>query len=628
MSDPANTPASIEAVPPLLDLSKIPNPVLKVLYPVLGPLLNRALKINDINELEAAVARTATPETFFSRTLELLGTKYEVSASDLDRIPEKGPVVVVANHPLGGLDGIILGDLLKKRRPDTKLMANYLLKNVHHADHHMIFVDPFPKASPAANIKPLRECLKHLKNGGLLAVFPGNRVSHYQSDRKEICDPQWVPHIASLIRRSGASAVPLYIDAANSKFFSYVGLIHPLLRTLFLSREFIKRGKSPEPVKIHVGTMIPSTRLKRFETDEDMISFLRVGTYMLSNRPQCTPPEVRADSPPKPVAQPIAAPLPPEQLEADIRALPPEAKLIDQGDFEVYMARYQQLPHIMQEIGRGREEAFRSAGGGTLAALDLSPQDEYYHHLFVWSRKDRVIVGAYRIGLADEIIAAHGTKGLISSGLFNFKPEFVAKLNPGLELGRSYIIPKYQRNYSSLLLLWGGIIAFIARNPKYNITFGSVGVSQGDEYSPASRTLIIDYLRNQHSEPTLAVQVESQSPFTGVKLRGISKEEISSTVTSVEDVSALITGLEEDGKGMPILIRHYTRMNGKLLEFGVWKNHSNAVVGFLVTDVTTADPKLIRRYMGEELFAAFRRYHGLPESTTAEPAPEDRAEAA
>ena len=92
-------------------------------------------------------------------------------------------------------------------------------------------------------------------------------------------------------------------------------------------------------------------------------------------------------------------------------------------------------------------------------------------------------------------------------------------------------------------------------------------------------------------------------------------------------MSALITGLEEDGKGMPILIRHYTRMNGKMLEFGVWKNHSNAVVGFLVTDVTTADPKLIRRYMGDELFAAFRRYHGLPESTT-EPTAEDHAEAA
>ncbi len=600
---------------------------MKAVYPVLGPLLNRFLKIKEINELEAGVARSATPETFFSTTLDLLGTKYDVSASDLERIPEKGPVVVVANHPLGGLDGIILGDLLKKRRPDTKLMANYLLKNVHHADHHMIFVDPFPNGGTASNIAPLRECLKHLKNGGLLAVFPGNRVSHYQKARKEICDPPWVTHIASLIRRSGASAVPLYIDAANSKFFSYVGLIHPLLRTLFLSREFMKRGRSKEPVRVHIGTMIPSSRLKRFESDEDMIRFLRVGTYMLSNRPESTPPEARKGSMEKPEAQPIAAPLPPEQLEEDIRALPPEAKLIDQGDFEVYMARYHQLPHIMHEIGRGREEAFRSAGGGTLAALDLCPQDEYYHHLFLWSKKDRAIVGAYRIGLADEIIAAHGTQGLISSGLFHFKPEFVAKLNPGLELGRSYIVPKYQRNYSSLLLLWGGIIAFIARNPKYNITFGSVGVSQGDEYSPASRTLIIDYLRNQHSEPSLAVQIESHSPFTGIQFRGISKEEISSNVTSVEDVSALITGLEEDGKGMPILIRHYTRMNGKMLEFGVWKNHSNAVVGFLVTDVTTADPKLIRRYMGDELFAAFRRYHGLPESTT-EPTAEDHAEAA
>jgi putative hemolysin len=294
-------------------------------------------------------------------------------------------------------------------------------------------------------------------------------------------------------------------------------------------------------------------------------------------------------------------------------ALPETGKLISQGDFDVLMGTYEQLPHVMQEIGRGREESFRFAGGGTGEALDLAEADKIYHHLFVWSRRDRAVVGAYRLGLADEILERHGPKGLVSSGLFEFKPSFLARLNPGLELGRSYVLPEYQRSYSSLLLLWGGILAFIARNPKYRMIFGSVGVSQGDEYCPASRTLIVDFMRREHGWPEVSVELESRSPFSGVSLEATAREDVSSLVKDVDDVSALVSGLERDGKGVPILIKHYIRMNAKLIDFGVWKDHSNAVVGFLLSDLLTADPKFLRRYMGEEGYLNFRTFHGLKE---------------
>lgn len=607
------TPANPSSPEPLVDLTRVPNPVLKVIMPVLGPLVNRAFAIPAINKVHDTVATTATSETFFRRTLEVLGCRYEVSESDLQRIPATGPVVVVCNHPLGGLDGIILGDLLRRRRTDVKLMANFLLKKIRFAEDHMIFVDPFAADKPAAhNIAPLRESLKHLKNGGLLAVFPGNKVSHYQWRRGEIADAEWVPHIASIIRRSGASVVPVFIDGGNSTLFNIAGMIHPLLRTVLLPREFIRTGRSGKALPVHVGTAIPAARLKKFETDEDMIRFLRVTTYFLGNRPQASASSFSiAGADRSRQAEPVADALSPDLLEQDIRALPESCCLMKQGDSEVYMARYEQLPHLIQEIGRGREISFRAAGGGTLKPLDLAPQDEYYEHLFIWNKKDRAIVGAYRIGRTDEIIAKHGPQGLICTGLFHFKPEFVDRLNPGLELGRSYVLPEYQKSYSSLLLLWGGIIAFIAREPRYNMTFGSVGVSQGDEYTAASRTLIIDLLRSQFSDAKLSVQVQSQSPFEGVRLNGITPDEMSDLVQDVEDVTTLVTSLEPDGKGVPVLIKHYIRMNAKLLDFGVWKNHSDAVVGFVVADVTTADPKMIRRYMGDEGYARFRAYHGL-----------------
>jgi hypothetical protein len=141
--------------------------------------------------------------------------------------------------------------------------------------------------------------------------------------------------------------------------------------------------------------------------------------------------------------------------------------------------------------------------------------------------------------------------------------------------------------------------------------FGSVGISQGNEYTPASRTLIVDYMREHLSHPTLSLQVESRSPFYGVKLTGIKPGEPNTLFQSVDDVSALVMGLEPDGKGVPILIKHYARMNAKLLSFGVWKNHSNAVVSFMVVDLTTADPKFLKRYMGEEGYAKFMDHHGL-----------------
>jgi putative hemolysin len=541
-----------------------------------------------------------------------------VSPSDLERIPETGPVVVVSNHPLGGLDGIMLGDLLRHRRKDTKLMANFLLKNVRYAEDHMFFVDPFQREDAVrANFAGLRDCMKHLKRGGLLGVFPGNRVSHWQWDRREVCDGDWVANVAQLIRRAEACVVPVFIDASNSPMFSMAGIVHPLLRTMLLPRELIRRARDPEPVRFVIGNAIPFSRLKRIEKDEDLAAFLRMATYVLGNRPGREAPEKVAEAAETQATETLAKPIQPDLIEADIAGLPAESKLLMQGEFEAYIGRWEQLPNVMQEIGRGREEAFRSAGGGTRKALDLAPQDEHYHHLFLWHKTDRKIVGAYRLGLSDEILDKHGPAGLVCTGLFDLKPEFLRRLNPGIELGRSYVLPEYQRNYNSLVLLWAGILQFVAREPRYRTMFGSVGISQGDEYTDASRTLIVNFMREQFSHP-LSLHVESRSPFEGVKIAGLKPEEISNLVQSVEDVSTLVTSLEEDGKGVPILIKHYLRMNAKLLSFGVWKSHSNAVVSFIMTDLTTSDPKFLRRYMGNEGYERFMAFHGAQEPKSEE----------
>jgi putative hemolysin len=595
---------------PLIHLEELPSAALQTALRLFGGPIKSWLKVDEINRIHEETVRESTPETLWSTLVEKTGVRYEVSASDLDRIPLTGPVVVVSNHPLGGLDGIILGDILQRRRKDSRLMANFLLGRIIHAEHQMFFVDPFPRGEAAVkkSLAGMRASLKHLKQGGLLGVFPGNRVSHYQWDLKEVADGPWVPNIASIIRRTEATVVPVFIEGGNSLAFNVAGMVHPALRTLLLPRELVRQSADPEPVRVHIGTPMPYARMKKFSTDEEMIRFLRMATYVMGNRPEAVLPEQQAELAPVNAPEPIAERHPVEKLEADIDALPEACCMAKAGDWEVYMARYEQLPHIMHEIGRGREISFRSAGGGTLKALDLAPQDEYYHHLFIWHRADKALVGAYRLGLSDEILPKYGADGFICSGLFHLKPQFLQALNPGIETGRSYVLPEYQRNYNSLSLLWTGVLQYMARNPRYRYCFGSVGISQGNEYTPASRTLIVNYMKDKFSHPVFTEHVESKSPFEGIKLSGFGKADAQDLLSNVDDVSLLVNGLEPDGKGVPILIKHYLRLSAKMLSFGVWKNHSNAVVSFIVVDVPHAEPKLIKRMMGD-LYEPYLEYH-------------------
>jgi putative hemolysin len=594
----------------MIQLSRVRHPVMRALMPVLGPLAKRLFHIDRVNEVERAVFERATRETFYQTTLEVLGCQFEVDAGDLERIPESGPVAVVSNHPLGGLDGIVLGEILRRRRPDTLLMANYLLKRVRMAADHMIFVDPFARDNPAAaNVSPLRQSLKHLKNGGLLGIFPGNQVSHYRKETGLVEDPPWVAHIAALIRRSGATVVPVRIIARNSWLFERAGLVHPLLRTLMLPREFMRRGLSPEPIRVVIGEPVPAPRMARFSSDEEAVAFLQLASRSLAMRPPPKKAVAVSGMARKPLAEAVESAV----LRAEVEALKPRGLLLEQGEMEVLVGDFESMPAVMREIGRGRELSFREAGGGTGEEVDLAEADSYYKHLFVWNRERGEVVGAYRLGLTDEILPKRGAAGLVSSGLFEFSPSFLRRIGCALELGRSYVLPEYQRSYSSLLLLWAGILRFIARHPRYRVIVGAVGISQGDEYCAGSRRLIVDYLRGRHGRPELAGEVTPREPFQGMGWPA-DFAAAADGLGSLDDVSMLVSGIEPDGKGVPILIKHYIRMKAGLVDFGVWKDHSNAVVAFLMCDLADADPKFLRRYMGAEGYESFLAYHKLQTS--------------
>jgi putative hemolysin len=309
-------------------------------------------------------------------------------------------------------------------------------------------------------------------------------------------------------------------------------------------------------------------------------------------------------APPRDMAA-VAEAVPRDVLQTEIDTVPSNQRLVDSGDFHVYWARARQTPWVLREIGRLREWTFRLAGEGSGKSADIDPFDDYYLHLFVWDARASVIVGAYRLGLADEIFATYGKRGLYTHSLFKYRTRMLEALNPAIELGRSFVRPEYQRSFAPMMLLWCGIGRFVERSPRYAILFGPVSISNG--YSPASRQLIVDYLSTHTAEPLLMHQVRPRRPFRAERASGSE----AACPGSVKELSRMIARIEPDRKGVPVLLRHYLHLGGRILSFNVDGEFSNVLDGLIMVDLRQIEPTLLARYMGKAGTMAFRSYHSL-----------------
>jgi putative hemolysin len=522
----------------------------------------------------------------------------------------------VSNHPFGGIDGMALGSLLLSVREDTKFLINYLLSEIEEMRPYFIAVDPFGgKEATKANIAPLKETLKWLKNGGCIGTFPSGTVSHLHLRSRKVSDPEWNDNIAGLVRRTGASVLPVFIQGRNSDFFQAAGLVHPKLRTALLMRELVNmRGKT---IEIRVGQPIPISRLEKFNSDAEMTAFMRLKTYNLQNRSEPERKRRFIKMPRLPRSrvkthmEPLAPAVPAEVLEAEIATLPADSLLVSHGDMAVYMAKHEQIPNVMVELARLREKTFRAVGEGTGKALDTDHYDPYYMHLFMWSRSAKEIVGGYRLGRTDRLLEKLGPKGIYTASLFRFKGRFLERISPALELGRSFVREDYQRKPNALPLVWRGIGEYIARNPRYRVLFGPVSISS--DYKSASRDLIVQYLRNNSLDVELHPLVKARRPPGKGRLGQIDKDSLRTTVRDIEDISALVSDIENDRKGVPVLLRHYLKLNATILSFNVDKDFCNVIDGLIVVDLMRTDPKILRRFMGDEGAERFvREQQALP----------------
>lgn len=572
------------------------TPLRRAASVVARPLLTWALQLNPLRELYAQAA--SEQPAFPAGALHGLRSRVDSSADELADVPADGPLIVASNHPHGALDGLLLLDLIGRMRNDVRLLANQLLARIPELRNLCFFVDPFERPGAAErSLAGLRAAHLWLRRGGALVIFPAGEVAHMRRDDGSIADSPWRSTVGRLAVTTGARVVAAQIEGGNSRLFYAAGRIHPVLRTVLLSRELLKsRGRS---VTVRLGPTLSAEALGCHGRSAEAVTL----AIRQSARRMCSV-DALHDQGANSVQVPVAVTACATRLEEDIRQLPETARLVDAGALRVYCAEAHQIPHVLGEIGRLRELTYRAVGEGTGLPADIDSFDASYQHLFVWNQLRREVVGAYRVGRTDVILASAGVDGLYTRTLFRYDAQLFQRLSPALELGRSFVRAEYQRNSTALLLLWKGICALIARHPQYRTLFGAVSISA--RYSDRTRALLMSFLEHNHLDGALAELVSSQNPNESVRP---GDSGVGVVPRTVEEADALVATLESDGRGMPVLLRQYLKLNARLLGFNVDPAFGDALDALMMVDLTKVDPRILRRYFGRTDARAFLDYH-------------------
>jgi len=539
-------------------------------------------------------------------SLVVLNAALEVSEDDLARIPAGGPVIAVCNHPFGGIEALILGTVLRSVREDVKVVADPLLERMSTNNESFIRADPFERS--ASSKKLAEECARWVRGGGLLAVHPAADMPDIDLKHRVVADPRWRESVARFIREAAVPVLPIFISGCNEALFHILGLVHYRLSSAVEPVELFNRQR--KDLQVRVGSLVPVDKFDSFESDSDLIAYLRMRTYILDGRGSGGggAEKAGAQKADRDTFEEIAPPRDPEQVASEVRSIPAEQTLAKTRELVAILAEASQIPNVMHEIGRLREVTFREVGEGTGKSLDLDRFDEYYKHLLVWNVVKGELVGAYRLGLTDEILERFGKDGLYTSTLFEFKSEMLEKINPAVELGRSFVRAEYQRSYAPLMLLWKGIGEFAVRNPDYKLLFGPVSINKG--YNSTSRQLMMWFLKENNYMQELAELVQARTPVETEAIRGLDDAAASGLPGSIEELSALVAEIESDQKGVPILLRQYLRLGGKLLGCNIDPEFSNVLDALLLVDLLETDRKILIRYMGREKVEVFLAYHG------------------
>jgi putative hemolysin len=580
-------------------------------YGVLGTFFGWSLmKIFQISRLNQVYNRAKHLQdvAFLNAVLDDLEIKFEIPEEDLNRLPKDGAYITISNHPLGGVDGILLLKLMLEREPNFKIIANFLLHRIEPLKKYIMPVNPFENHKEAkSSVIGIKETLRHLSDGKPLGMFPAGEVSSY-IDGKLVVDKPWEEGAIKVIRKAQVPVVPIYFHAKNSTLFYILSKLSDTLRTAKLPSELFSQKR--RIIKVRVGKPISVQEQNEYESLEDYSEFLRKKTYMLANpfekeSPFLTVHNLKNSKNPKKIVTPAST----EKMIEEVNALrESNSRLLQSKNYEVFFAKAKEIPNVLHEIGRLREITFREVGEGTNDAIDLDKYDKHYRHMFLWDNETNKMAGAYRMGLGSEIFPQHGMEGFYLNDLFRFEPELHDMMHKSIEMGRAFIIKEYQQRPMPLFLLWKGIIHTTLRFPEHKFLIGGVSIS--NQFSDFSKSLMIEFMKSNFYDPYVAQYIHPKKEFK-VKLKDADKDFVfNEAEADLNKFDKIIDELEPGSLRLPVLIKKYIKQNARVVAFNVDPLFNNAVDGLMYIRISDIPDSTVKPVM-EEFQAELEKQNDL-----------------
>jgi putative hemolysin len=579
-------------------------------YGVLGTfagwILMKVLKISTLNKVYDRNKHLHDVE-FLNAILKDLEIKFKIPEEDLKRLPKNGAYITISNHPLGGIDGVLLLKLMLEKEPSFKIIANFLLHRIEPVKKYIMPVNPFENHKDVkSSVIGLKETFRHLSDGKPLGIFPAGEVSTYK-DGKLVVDKPWEEGAIKVIRKAQVPVVPIYFHAKNSRLFYLLSKINGTLRTAKLPSELF--SQKDRVIKVRIGKPISVAEQNEYETIEEYSEFLRKKTYMLANsfnkesKLLSVPNLIQPKSPKK-----IVTPASQDEMNAEVNKIrDADCRLLQSKNYEVFFTKAEKIPNILHEIGRLREVTFREVGEGTNESIDLDKYDQYYHHMFLWDDETKQVAGAYRMGLGSEIFPKYGMAGFYLNDLFRFESELHEMMQNSIEMGRAFIRKEYQQKPMPLFLLWRGIIHTTLRFPEHKFLLGGVSIS--NQFSDFSKSLMIEFMKSNYYDPYIAQYIHPKKEFK-VKLKDADKDFIfDETEADLNKFDKIIDELEPGSLRLPVLIKKYIKQNARLVAFNVDPLFNNAIDGLMYIRIADIPESTMRPVM-EEFQAELERKLG------------------
>ena len=528
---------------------------------------------------------------FINAIIRKLNIDFEIPEEDLKRIPDSGAFITVSNHPLGGLDGLLLLKIILEKRPDYKVLSSFILKDIPQLQNFLIKTNENDYRSEIEN------ALKYISNQHGLGLFPAGEVSIYKNG-KLVVDKTWNTQSLKMIYQAQVPIIPIYFHGRNSRLFYLLSRIHPVLRSAKLPSEATSDMK--KTIKVRIGKPITPKMQESFADHNMLGEFIRKKTYILAKTFE---PEKRNEifnPPSKPVKneKPVIEPVNKAKLLEDIKRITDkEDKMFEKNEYQGFLSDAKDIPNLLREIGRLREITFRDVGEGTGNEIDLDKYDKYYKHLILWDQKAHKIVGAYRMGLGREIFEKYGIKGFYLSELFRFEPELYDMMSKSIEMGRAFIVKEYQQKPFPLFLLWRGIVHTTLRHPDHEYLIGPVSIS--NKFSNFSKSLMIEFMKSYFYDPYSAQFVRPKKAFK-VRLKEEDKTFVfDSAGDNLNKFDKIIDELEPGNLKIPVLLKKYIKQNARLIAFNVDPNFNNAIDGLMYIKISDLPEETVKPVLEE-----------------------------